>query len=156
MATSLSNTKKKADKSALRKTFEDVKDDDQALKKLTYQMVETALLGGHVKKDVRDVIDEFEHGKVLGLIDNSTKGLIKKWLQKGIKHFVENPELENLLTTWGNAFVQEERVSRAKDVIKKRGNLIPLEGVLQQKRNSLKNYIHAWNSNRTTRGLKCK
>ena len=156
MATSLSNTKKKADRSALRKTFEDVKDDDQALKKLTYQMVETALLGGHVKKDVLDVIDEFEHGKVLSLIDNSTKGLIKKWLQKGIKHFVENPELENLLTTWGNAFVQEEWVSRAKDVIKKRGNLIPLEGVLQQKRNSLKNYIHAWNSNRTTRGLKCK
>ena len=156
MATSLSNTKKKADRSALRKTFEDVKDDDQALKKLTYQMVETALLGGHVKKDVLDVIDEFEHGKVLSLIDNSTKGLIKKWLRKGIKHLVENPDLENLLTTWGNAFVQEEWVSRAKDVIKKRGNLIPLEGVLQQKRNSLKNYIHAWNSNRTTRGLKCR
>ena len=142
--------------SALRQTFEDVKDDIPALKKLAYEMVERALLGRHLKTDVRDVLDEFEHGKVLSVVDNNTKGLIKKWAQKGIKHFVENPELANLLTTWGNAYVQEERVNGAKAAIKKRGSLIPLEGVPQEKRSSLTNYIHAWNSNRSTKGLKCR
>merc|ERR1711981_545551 len=106
--------------SALRQSFEDVKNDNAALKKLAYEMVETALLGRHLKTDVRDVIDEFEHGRVLGVVDNNTKGLIKKWVQKGIKHFVENPELADLLTTWGNAYVQDERVDKAKAVIKKR------------------------------------
>ena len=141
--------------SALRQTFEDVEHDDRALKQLAYEMVETALLGGHVKAEVRDVIDEFERGKVLGLVDNSTKELIKKWVQKGIKHFVENPELANLLTTWGNAYVQDERVSGTKADIKKRGSLIPFEGVPQEKKISLTNYIHAWNFNSKTRGLKC-
>ena len=144
------------EKSALRQRFEDVEHDDRALKELAYEMVETALLGGHVKAEVRDVIDEFEHGKVLSLVDNNTKELIKKWVQKGIKHFVENPELANLLTTWGNAYVQEERVSGTKADIKKRGSLIPFEGVAQEKKISLTNYIHAWNSNSKTRGLKCK
>jgi len=141
--------------SALRQRFEDVEHDERALKELAYQMIETALLGGHVKAEVRDVIDEFEHGKVLSLVDPATKGLIKKWVQKGIKHFVENPDLANLLTTWGNAYVQEERVSGTKGDIKKRGSLIPFEGVAQEKKISLTNYIHAWNSNSKTRGLKC-
>ena len=70
--------------SALRQTFEDVKKDNEALKKLAYEMTEAALLGRHLKTDVRDVIDEFEHGRVLGVVDNNTKGLIKKWLQKGL------------------------------------------------------------------------
>ena len=141
--------------SALRQTFEDVKDDNEALKKMAYEMVKAALLGKHVTADVRDVIEEFEHGKVLGLVDNNTKKLIKTWAQKGMKHFVENPELENLLTTWGNAYVQEERVSVTKDAIKKKGCLIPLEGVLQMNRTSLTNYIHFWNS-KPKQGLKCK
>ena len=152
-----SNTKEDVkEKSALRQSFEDVKNDKEAFKKLAYEMIEAALLGRHAKTDVRDVIDEFEHGRVLGVVDNNTNRLIKKWAQKGLKHFVENPELADLLDKWGNAYVQEERVSGTKAVIKKRGSLIPLEGVIQQKRSSLTNYIHAWNSNRTTRGLKCE
>ena len=153
---SFSNSKEDVKEiSALRQKFEDVKDDKEALKKLTYEMVEAAFLGEHVKVDVCDVIEEFEHGKVLGVIDNNTKKLIKTWAQKGMKHFVENPELENLLTTWGNAYVQEERVSVTKDAIKKKGCLIPLEGVLQMNRTSLTNYIHFWNS-KPKQGLKCK
>ena len=152
-----SNTKEDVkEKSALRQSFEDVKNDKEAFKKLAYEMIEAALLGRHAKTDVRDVIDEFEHGRVLGVVDNATKELIKKWAQKGIKHFMENPELADLLKGWGTAYVQEERVSGTKAAIKKRGSLIPLEGVIQQKRSSLTNYIHAWNSNRTTRGLKCE
>ena len=155
-----SNTKEDVNEiSALRQSFEDVKNDNEALKKLAYEMVETALLGRHVKTDIRDVIDEFEHGRVLGVVDKNTKELIKKWVQKGIKHFVENPDLADLLKTWGNASVQEERVNDVKAAIKKRGSLIPLEGVLQQKRSSLTNFIRDWNSgtrDRTTRGLKCK
>ena len=85
-----SNTKEDGNEiSALRQSFEDVKNDNEALKKLAYEMVETALLGRHAKTDVRDVIDEFEHGRVLGVVDNNTNRLIKKWAQKGLKHFVK-------------------------------------------------------------------
>ena len=143
--------------SALRQTFEDAKNDEVTLKKLAYEMVEKALLGKQLKADVRDVINEFEFGKVLNLVDPSTKKLLKKWVQKGIKHFVENPELTHALTTWGNAHVPEDHVRGTKDFIKERGNLIPLEGVLEQKKKtSLTKNIQNWNSNRTTRGLKCK
>ena len=154
---SFSNSKEDVKEiSALRQTFEDVKDDKEALKKLTYEMVGAAFLGKHVKADVLDVIEEFEHGKVLGVIEQCTKKLIKTWVQKGIKHYVENPELADLLVTWGNDFVQKEEVNETKAAIKRRGCLIPLEGVPQMKRSSLTNYIHSWNSNRITRGLKCK
>ena len=143
--------------SALRQTFEDARNDEVTLKKLAYGMVEKALLGKQLKADVRDVINEFEFGKVLNMVDPSTKKLLKKWVQKGIKHFVENPELTNALTTWGNAHVPEDHVRRTKAFIKERGNLIPLEGVLEQKtKTSLTKNIQNWNSNRTTRGLKCK
>ena len=151
-ARSVSNLKK-----TLRQTFEDAKNDEVTLKKLAYEMVKKALLGRQLKSDVRDVIDKFEFGKVLNLVDPSTKVLLKRWVQKGIKHFVENPELTNALTTWGNAHVPEDHVRRTKDFIKERGNLIPLEGVIEQKKKtSLTKNIQNWNSNRTTRGLKCK
>ena len=128
-ARSVSNLKK-----TLRQTFEDAKSDEVTLKKLAYEMVKKALLGRQLKSDVRDVIDEFEFGKVLNLVDPSTKVLLKKWVQKGIKHFVENPGLTNALTTWGNAYVPEDHVRGTKDFIKERGNLIPLEEFSSKKK----------------------
>ena len=76
--------------SELRQTFEDVTGDDEALKTLAYKMIRESLLGKHLRSDVVDVIEEFEHGRLLTLVkDKPTKELIRRWVQKGIKNFVE-------------------------------------------------------------------
>ena len=54
--------------SELRQTFEDVTGNDEALKTLAYKMIRESLLGKHLRADVVDVIEEFEHGRLLTLV----------------------------------------------------------------------------------------
>ena len=147
--------------SELRQSFEDVKDNDEALKALTYKMIKETLFGKQVKADVEDVIEDFERGKVLTLVrDKETKGLIRKWVQKGIKHVMENEDLPARLKKWFNADLKAHLETETKNMIKKRGSLIPVETIVNPKvqMRSLINYLEAWNTGKfgSTRGLKCK
>ena len=147
--------------SELRQAFEDVNDDEEVLKTLVYKMIRETLLGRHFKADVEDVIEDFEGGRLLTLVkDKATIGLIRMWLQKGIKHVVENEDLPARLKWWFNAELKARLEADTKNMIKKRGSLIPIETVVNQKANlrSLNTYLEAWNTGKygSTRGLKCK
>merc|ERR1711962_914913 len=146
--------------SELRQTFEDVTGDDEALKTQAYKMIRESLLGKHLRADVVDVIEEFEHGRLLTLVkDKATKELIRRWVQKGIKHFVENEDLVARLKKWYNSELKALLETDTKKVIKKRGCLIPIEAIANPtvQIRSLNTYLDAWNTGKygSTRGLKC-
>ena len=147
--------------SELRQTFEDVSGDDEALKTLAYKMIRESLLGKNLRADVVDVIEEFEHGRLLTLVkDKATKELIRRWVQKGIKHFVENEDLVARLKKWYNSELKAQLETDTKKVIKKRGCLIPIEAIANPtvQIRSLNTHLDAWNTGKygSTRGLKCK
>ena len=146
--------------SELRQAFEDVKDDDEALKTLGYKMIRESLLGKHLRADVVDVIEEFEPGRLLTLVkDKNTKELIRRWVQKGIKHFVENEDLAARLKKWYNSELKAQLETDTKKVIKKRGCLIPIEAIVNPVHiRSLNIHLDAWSTGKfgSTRGLKCK
>ena len=145
--------------SELRQTFEDVTGNDEALKTLAYKMIRESLLGKHLRADVVDVIEEFEHGRLLTLVkDKPTKELIRRWVQKGIKHFVENEDLAAHLRKWYNSELKAQLETDTKKVIKKRGCLIPIETIANPVQiRSLNTYLEAWKNGKygSTRGLKC-
>ena len=148
------------DLSELRQTFEAVTGDDEALKTQAYKMIRESLLGKHLRADVMDVIEEFEHGRLLTLVkDKPTKELIRRWVQKGIKHFVENEDLAAHLRKWYNSELKAQLETDTKKVIKKRGCLIPIEAIVNPVQiRSLNTHLDAWNTGKygSTRGLKCK
>ena len=126
------------------------------LKRLAYKLIEAGCEGKQKKRDIYEIMD-FEEGKLLSLVDNPSKRMVRSWAHPGMKHYLENPELLEDLLAWHKdggdlKFRREQNILES--LRGNRGSLIPIDGISKLKRRELKECVKAWN--RTARGRKCK
>ena len=126
------------------------------LKRLAYRLIEAGCEGKQAKRDIWEIMD-YEDGRLLSLVDNPSKRMVRSWAHPGMKHYLENPELLDDLLAWHKddgdlKFRREQHILES--LRGNRGSLIPIDGISKHKRRDLKECLKEWN--RTARGRKCK